>query len=321
MAGPSSGDPRKVVLAALSGNALIALAKFAAAGLSGSVAMLAEAVHSVADTANQALLLVGMGLSVRHDPVRYPFGRARERYFWAFVVSLMLFLLGGLFALYEGVHKLVHAGEHTGSPVVPLVVLVISLALEASSFWVAFSEFNRSRGKRSIADALFRGRDPTIPVVLLEDTGAVVGLSVALVAVLASWATRSAIADGLGSIVIGLLLCAIGVALAYETHGLIIGEAATPEMRERAYAVIRATAGVEEVTQMLTVHLGPDSIVLALKIRFPRGTPVEEVERITDSIEERVRAQVPEMKKIFVEADGDYDASLDPLAARGGVGG
>ena len=169
----SSGDPRKVVIAALGSNALIALSKFVAAALSGSAAMLAEATHSLADTANQALLLVGMRLSSRTNPERYPLGRASERYFWAFVVSLMLFLLGGLFAIYEGVHKLVGPHEKPGNLVVSVVVLLISLALEGVSFFVASKEFSRGRGGRSIRDALFDGRDPTIPLVLLEDTGAV----------------------------------------------------------------------------------------------------------------------------------------------------
>src|SRR5438477_12039803 len=162
MSAHSSGDTRKVVIAALGSNALIALAKFVAAGLSGSAAMLAEATHSLADTANQALLLVGMRLSSRSDPARYPFGRASERYFWAFVVSLMLFLLGGLFAIYEGVHKLLEPHQPPGSFGVSTAVLVVSLALEGGSFWVASREFARGRRGRSLRAALFDGRDPTI---------------------------------------------------------------------------------------------------------------------------------------------------------------
>lgn len=315
------GDSRKVVLAALGGNVLIAVAKLVAAALSGSAAMLAEGVHSLADTGNQGLLLLGMGLSRKEDRERFPFGRAMETYFWAFIVSLMLFSLGGAFAIYEGIHKLTGPPHEPVSVLVSVVVLVVSLAIEGYSFSVAAREFNRTRRGRSIRQALLQGRDPTIPIVLLEDAGAVVGLLVALVAVLVSGATGSGVADGMGSLVIGVLLCGIAIVLGRATHGLLIGEGATPEMRERALAAVRDTPGVLDVTQMLTMHLGPDTVVLALKVRFARGSAVEEVERITNLLEERVRAEIPEMKKIFVEADGDYDNALDPAMHGEGASG
>lgn len=315
------GDSRKVVLAALGGNVLIAVAKLVAAGLSGSAAMLAESAHSLADTGNQGLLLLGMGLSRKEDPERFPFGRAMETYFWAFVVSLMLFSVGGAFAIYEGIHKLFGPPQEPGSSLFSIVVLVISLAIEATSFLVAAREFNRHRRGRSIREALLSGRDPTIPIVLLEDTGALIGLIVALSAVLVSGATGSGVADGIGSLVIGVLLCGIGLVLALKTHGLLIGEGVTREMRERTLEVVRATPGVLDVTQMLTMHLGPDTVVLALKVRFDRGATIEDVERITNSMEAKVREQIPEMKKIFVEADGDYDGSRDPAMHGEGVGG
>jgi len=209
-------------MAALLANGGIAIAKFVAAWLSGSVAMVAEGVHSVADTSNQALLLVGMGLAARRDPTRFPMGRAAEQYFWAFVVSLMLFFLGGVYALYEGIHKVLEPSSEPGSIVAPVVVLVFSILLEGKSFLIALKEFNLQRGDRPVREALFRGRDPIIPVVLLEDAGAVFGLVCALIAVCVSWATGNSMADGIGSIVIGLLLCAIGVVLSYVTHGLTI---------------------------------------------------------------------------------------------------
>jgi cation diffusion facilitator family transporter len=305
------GNSRKVVLAALGGNVLIAVAKLAAAVLSGSAAMLAEGVHSLADTGNHGLLLLGMGLSRKEDRERFPFGRAMETYFWAFIVSLLLFSLGGAFAIYEGVHKLTGPPHEPGSAFVSIAVLVVSLGIEGASFSVAFSEFNRTRRGRSIRKALLAGRDPTIPIVLLEDAGAVIGLFVALASVLVSRATGSGVADGVGSVVIGVLLCAIATVLARETHGLLIGEGVTPEMRDRALGLVRGTPGVVDVTQMLTMHLGPDTVVLALKVRFDRGSVLEDVERITNLLEERVRAEIPEMKKIFVEADGEYDSTLD----------
>jgi cation diffusion facilitator family transporter len=306
------GDPRKVVLAALFGNLGISIAKFVAAWLSGSITMLAEGVHSVADTCNQGLLLIGMNLALKRDANRYPLGRAKESYFWAFIVSLFLFFLGGVYAIYEGVHKLFEGGHETGSPLIPVIVLLVSIALESGSFYVAFREFNLSRAGRPIREALFHGKDPTIPVVLLEDTGAMLGLVFALIAVLATWLTGSPLADGIGSITIGLLLCGIGVVLAHDTRSLLIGESATPEMRERAIALARSCEGVEDVRQLLTMHLGPQSILAAFKVRFRPGMELRDIERTTDTIEERIRAEIPQMTRIFVEADSDYDEKLDP---------
>jgi cation diffusion facilitator family transporter len=306
--GMSAGDKgnRKVVIAALSGNAVITLAKFVAAGLSGSVAMLAESVHSLADTTNQALLLVGSYLGKKHDPVRFPLGRATETYFWGFVVAMMLFLLGGVFAVYEGIHKLLAPPAGHASPLLPLIVLGVSVICEATSFAVALREFRRQRGRRPLREALFAGKDPTIPIVLLEDSGALLGLALAIAAVGASWLFGSHWPDAVGSIIIGVLLCTIGFLLARDTKSLLIGEAATAEDRQSALAAITDTPGVEAVTQMLTYHLGPETVLLALKIRFARELSVAELEKTVDELEARVRARVPIMKRIFVEPDGNF---------------
>lgn len=303
---------QKVVLAAMIGNAVITLCKFIAALVSGSAAMLAESVHSLADTANQALLLLGTHLGKKNDPVLYPLGRARETYFWAFVVAMMLFLLGGVFAIYEGIHKLLAPPEAPGSPVLPLIVLGVSVACETVSFVVALREFRRQKGQRSVRDALFAGKDPTVPIVLLEDSGALIGLALAIVSVLASWLSGSNLPDVVGSIAIGVLLCTIGVLLARDTKSLLIGEAATLEDRREAAAAIEGTPGVEAVTQMLTYHLGPDTVLLALKIRFKASLSVVDLEQVIDDLEVRVRARVPVMKRIFVEPDGDYAAPVRP---------
>jgi cation diffusion facilitator family transporter len=309
-----SAGNQKVVLAAMSGNAVITLAKFIAALASGSVAMLAESVHSLADTANQALLLLGSHLGQKSDPVRHPLGRATEIYFWAFVVAMMLFLLGGVFAVSEGIHKLLAPPEKPGSPLVPLVVLGVSILCEAGSFTVALRQFKRQKGRRRLREALFAGKDPVVPIVLLEDTGALLGLLMASVAVVAAWLSGSHWPDAVGSIAIGLLLCTIGFLLARDTKSLLIGEGASAEHRREALAAIVGTPGVEAMTQMLTYHLGPDTVLLALKIRFRRDLTVDEMERTVDDLEARVRARVPIMKRIFVEPDGDYDAAPQPGA-------
>ncbi len=314
MAGHGTGDAKKVVLAAMIGNSLIAVLKFVAAGFSGSVAMLAEGVHSVADSANQGLLLLGMTLSHRRDPVRYPLGRAKEIYFWAFVVALVLFFLGGVYAVYEGAHKLFapHDAHQPGVPYLALSVLVASIVFEAGSFVVALREFNKSRGRRTLDEALFQGKDPTIPIVLLEDSAAMVGLVVALVSVSASWLLASPVPDAIGSLVIGVLLCTVGLALARDTRSLLIGEGVTPEVRDRVLALAVEVEGVERVTQLLTYHLGPATVLLALKVRFPAGVSVERLESTIDRLETKIREQLPQMKRIFVEPDGDYDGTLDP---------
>jgi cation diffusion facilitator family transporter len=318
MSGPNQPNARKVVLAAMLSNLGIAVAKLGVAVVSGSVSLLAEAAHSLVDTANQALLLVGMVLSRRVDPRRYPLGRAKESYFWAFVVALLLFFLGGIFGIYEGVHKLRGGSEQPGAPLLPLLVIAVSFAFEGTSFVLAWREFSKQRGPRSLDEAIFQGKDPTIPVVLLEDSAAMLGLSVAFAAVIASTLTHSNTPDAVGSIVIGTLLCLVGIALARDTRSLLIGEGVTAEVAHRTLELVLETEGVEAVTQMLSYHLGPDTVLLALKIRFAPHTPVEEVERITDQLEGRVRTELPIMKRIFVEADGDYDAKLDPEGAAGG---
>jgi cation diffusion facilitator family transporter len=305
-----AGSGAKVVIAAMVANGGIAIAKFVAAYLSGSVTMTAEGVHSLADTANQGLLLLGMGLARKVDPERYPLGRAKESYFWAFIVSLMLLFMGAVFAIFEGVHKLREVGHHQSSQLVPIIVLSVSILLEGGSFWVAIREFRKAKGDRPLRDALFHGKDPTIPVVLLEDAGAMVGLFVALVAVVITAVTGSPAADAIGSITIGVLLCLIGLTLAHDTRSLLIGEGATSETRKEAVQIILGTDGVEDVTEMLTMHLGPDTILVALKVRFRAGMSVEESERVVDFLEERVRAKIPQMKKIFVEADSDFRPTI-----------
>jgi cation diffusion facilitator family transporter len=308
-----SADTRKVVLAALAGNVAIAACKFAAAFLSHSTATLAEAVHSLADTGNQGLLLVGMQLAARPPDERFPFGRAGERYFWPFVVALLLFSVGGAFAIFDGVSHLVHPRVEPHDRVWSYAVLGVSLAIEGMSFKVAYAEFRKLAGERSIREALFDSRDPTIPLVLAEDTTAMAGLLIALLAVATSGASGQDFWDPVGSVVIGVLLCGVSVVLARITHGLLIGESATPQDRGRVLELTRAVDGVEAVTQLLTLHLGPDVILLSMKIAFRPTLTVLQVEDVTNLIEARVRAAMPQMVKIFIEADsrGDLRGVVD----------
>ena len=227
----AAGDPRRVVRAALAANLTIAAAKFVAAYLSGSAATLAEAIHSLADSGNQMLLLVGLVLAAKPEDARHPFGHAAERYFWPFMVAMLLFSVGGAFSIAEGWHHLMHPqqvrtgdfGTWRAGPLASLVVLGVSVLLEAYSCAVALREFNRERGMRSFVGALFEGRDPTIPLVLLEDLAALAGLAIAFVSVFATVVVGDARIDALGSIGVGVLLVVVAVFVARDVHGLLIG--------------------------------------------------------------------------------------------------
>jgi cation diffusion facilitator family transporter len=305
--GDGAADTKKVVIAALAGNVAIATCKFAAAFLSGSTATLAEAVHSVADTGNQGLLLIGMRLAARPPDEKYPFGRSGEKYFWPFVVALMLFSLGGAFAIFDGTQHVLHPVHETGSRWWSYGVLGVSLFFEAMSFRVAWGEFKvLAKGKHWLA-AIRETRDPTIPLVLAEDTTALVGLTIAFVAVLASQLTGIEILDPIGSICIGLLLAVVAVALARITHGLIIGASAEPGEEGEALEITEGPPGVERVTQLLTFHVGPDVAILSMKIAFKPGMVVEDVEETINEIERRIRAKMQTMRKIFIEVDAHGD--------------
>ncbi len=303
----SAPDNKKVVVAALLGNVAIALCKFAAAFLSGSTATLAEAVHSLADTGNQGLLLVGLSLAAKPADERFPFGRASEKYFWPFVVALMLFSVGGAFAVFEGVTHLFAPAHEGGSRLWSYGVLGVSFVFESLSFRVAFKEFKVLAKGKPWRQAILETRDPTIPLVLAEDATALIGLAIALIAVFLSQLTGQAFWDPVGSLLIGVLLCAVAVLLARVTHGLLIGESAAPEDQSEVVQITQGTPGVERVTQALTMHLGPDVVILAMKVAFRPKMPVEEVEETTDEIERRIRKALPIMRKIFIEADSKGD--------------
>lgn len=320
-----------MIRAALFANLGIALCKFVAAYLSGSTATLAEAVHSVADTGNQALLFIGLRLATQRRDDVFAFGRAMERYFWPFLVAILLFSVGGAFAVYEGVHKLMHPEPASTvpffslrGPISSVAVLGVSVVLEGYSCSVALSEFRAAaRGKR-IDEALFGGKDPTIPLVLMEDVSALTGLALApLIAVVLTVVTGDARWDAAGSIVIGLLLMGVAVFIAR-------GHARPPRRRARdaqameaqVQKLIEGTPGVRRLTQLLTMHLGPDFVLLAVKVAFTEKMEVEEVEKVIDELERRVRAEVPEIeKKIFVEPDsrGDMRGVVQEVTGKGAV--
>lgn len=296
------------MVAALLANAGIAATKFLAFFLTGISSMLAEAIHSVADAGNQGLLLLGGKQARREATKEHPFGYGRERYIYAFVVSIVLFSVGGLFALYEAYHKFheIQAGEleEPGRWAwVPLVVLGVAIVLESLSFRTALRETNKVRGKASIPQFIRRAKQPELPVVLLEDLAALLGLAFAFVAVSLSLVTGSYYFDVAGTAMIGLLLVVVAVILAIETKSLLLGESASPEAEARIVAAITGTPGVERIIHMKTLHLGPEELLVAAKIAVPAAETAEHVAEAIDAAERAVRQAEPIASAIYLEPD------------------
>jgi cation diffusion facilitator family transporter len=293
----------KAIIAALAANLGIAATKFVAWLLTSSSSMLAESIHSVADSGNQLLLLIGGKRSRRQATPEHPFGFGRERYLYAFIVSIVLFSLGGLFALYEAWHKISEPHPIESWQWVPVVVLVVAIGLESYSFMTAIKESNRTRGNTSWVDYVRRAKAPELPVVLLEDSGALLGLVFALFGVVMTLVTGNGVWDGVGTAMIGLLLVAIAAILAVETKSLLIGEGANPEATRKIEQAVLAGEGVERIIHMKTLHLGPEELLVAVKIAVPRTERADELARHIDETEKRIREAVPIARVIYIEPD------------------
>jgi len=289
-------------MAACAANFGIAIAKLVGYGITGASSMLAEAVHSFADTGNQALLLLGGARARRKADERRPFGYGRERYFWAFVVALVIFALGSVFALVEGYEKFRHPHE-LESPLVAVVILSIGLVLESGSFWLAVREAKKLRGNRSWWHFIKTTRQAELPVVLLEDLGALIGLLVALAGVGLSMWTGDPRFDGASSMVIGVLLGVIAVVLALEMHSLLIGEAASPEQYQELEAALLSTPRVSRLVHMRTTHLGPDQLLVGAKVEFSETLSAKELTEAIDAAELCMRTAVPSATVIYIEPD------------------
>jgi len=293
---------RRAIVAAFVANLGIAAAKFVGFAFTGAASMLAEGIHSLADTGNQALLFLGGVRASKAPDKEHPFGHGQERYFWGFVVAMMLFALGGLSAIYEGVEKLraPHPLESTGWA---FGILGVAVLLEAMSFRTAIKEAQRLRGSNSWWQFIHESKSPELPVVLLEDTGALVGLVFALIGVGLAHFTGNPRFDALGSIAIGCLLGTIAVILAVEMKSLLIGEAAAPGDIERVRAAIADAPQVRRVIHMRTMHLGPEELLVAAKVEFDPALTIPELGRAIDAVEAQVRAAVPIATRIYIEPD------------------
>ena len=298
----SSESGTKAILAALLANLGIAITKFLAFLVSGSSSMLAESVHSLADSGNQLLLLVGGRRSRRSATPEHPFGYGRERYLYAFVVSIVLFSVGGLFSLYEGVHKIRHPEELTNL-MVPIIVLLVAIGLESFSLRTAVVESNKVRRGQTWVQYVRRAKAPELPVVLLEDVGALVGLVLALIGVGLAGITGASIWDGFGTIAIGALLIVIAVVLGVENQSLLLGEGGSPADVAAVGAAVLGVDAIERVIHLKTLFLGPDEMLVAAKISLQPDVSVAEVAAAINEAEARIRAAVQVRTVIYLEPD------------------
>ncbi len=307
----------KAVVAALLANTGIAITKFIAFFMTGFSSMLAEAIHSVADAGNQGLLLLGGKKAQKEATEEHPFGYGRERYIYSFIVAIVLFSVGGLFALYEAYHK--YHEIHTGHAeigddwkrFVPVGVLAVAIVLESLSFRTAIIETNKIKGNASFAQFIRRAKQPELPVILLEDLAALLGLTFAFLGVCLMLITGNQYFDVVGTTLIGLLLVVVAIVLAIETKSLLIGEAASPEAQKHIRTALEGTDGIDRIIHMKTLHVGPEELLVAVKIGVSRGISAEQVAAAIDAAEQAIRAAEPTAQAIYLEPD-IYRADYQP---------
>jgi len=295
----AASQSKTVVYAAFAGNLLVTLTKFVAAWWTGSSAMLSEAIHSVVDTGNQLLLLYGLHRAELPPDEQHPLGYGRELYFWSFVVALIIFTAGAGVAFYEGVQHIIDPRPIV-DPHVSYIVLALSALFEGATWWIALRRFRKIKGDVGYFEAVRRSKDPPSFIVLFEDSAALIGLAIAFVGTFTAETFGMPVLDGVASIGISLLLGGIALVLARESKGLLIGEPASRRVRESVYAIARGMPGIERVQVMLTVHLAPDQIVVALALEFKDALTTPEIETTIDALERRIHEAHPEVIAVFV---------------------
>ena len=315
----STSASKKVIYAALAGNGLIALTKFIAALITGSSAMLAEGIHSVVDTGNQILLLFGMHQSRKPPNERFPFGRGKEVYFWSFVVAIMIFAVGAGISIYEGIIHLA-SPQPVHASYVNFIVIALAMIFEGSAWLFALREFSRAKGKWNYIEAVQRGKDPSMFIVLFEDSAALIGLVVAFLGILISQLTGNSYWDAGASIVIGLILGGTAAWLAYETKRLLIGESANVEVVRGIRAILEKCCEIDHINEILTMHIGPEYILVNISVDFKDPATAVEVETSIAAMDKRIKQAWPRVKRIFIEAEsrmgfgegGPADCGPDP---------
>lgn len=297
----SSGS-KQVIFAALAGNTLISITKFAAAAFTGSSAMLSEGIHSLVDTGNQFLLLHGMKQAAKPADENFPFGHGKEIYFWSFIVAILIFALGGGISIYEGIKHLSHP-EPISNPLVNYIVLGLALLFEGAAWVFAFREFSRVKGKWGYIEAIQRAKDPSIFVVLFEDSAAMLGLLVAFIGVALSQYTGILIFDSIASIIIGLILIGTSIWLAYETKSLLIGESASQSTVRGVREILQAESTISHINEVLTMHMGPDFILANISVDFADSKTADDIENVIAIIDKNIKQQFPQIKRVFIEAE------------------
>ena len=296
----ASGSSKLAVYAALVGNLAIAITKFGAAIFTGSSAMLSEAIHSVVDTGNQALLLYGMYRAGLPEDARHPFGYGKELYFWSFVVAILIFGLGAGFSIYEGIHGILQPTP-VENTVISYVVLGLALIFEGIGGFLALRQFLREKCDMGFFEAVRRGKDPALFTVLFEDSAAILGLLIAMAGIFLGQQLQLPWMDGAAAVAIGLVLAGVALFLAYECKALLIGEAAEPHVVEGCRALLNGDRRVARVADVRTMHLGPSEILLAADLDFADGLSSEEVETATAELETKLRQNFPEVRRIYLE--------------------
>lgn len=293
---------KKVIYVALIGNALIAIIKFIAAAITGSSAMLSEAIHSLVDTCNQVLLLYGLKRAQRPPDKNFPFGYGKEIYFWSFIVAILIFALGAGVSIYEGIIHLLHPKPIT-TPYINYIVIGFAMMFEGFAWYFAFKEFTKSKGKWSYIMAVQRGKDPSIFVVLFEDSAALIGLVVAFLGIFLGQVTGIVYFDGAASIIIGLILAGTATWLAYETKGLLIGESANDSIVQGIRELASGHDYVGHVNEVLTLHMGPDFILVNISLDFMDEATADEIETTVEKLDKEIKKNYLQVKRVFVEAE------------------
>jgi len=298
----SANASTKVIIAALLGNAAISVTKFFAAFMTGSSAMLSEGIHSLVDTGNQILLLYGLKQAKKPADEAFPFGYGKEIYFWSFVVAILIFAVGAGVSIYEGIRHVIHPGQ-IENPMVNYIVLGLALVFEGGAWFFALKEFGKAKGKYGYIEAVQRGKDPSMFVVLFEDSAALLGLLIAMLGIWLTQVTGIAIFDGIASILIGLILGGTAIWLAIETKGLLIGEGANTEVTQSIRKIAQSFDEVEQVNELLTMHMGPDFLLVNISIRFKRGQLTREIEAVIQDLDVAIKTQHKVVQRVFVEAE------------------
>lgn len=293
---------KKIIIAALIGNTLISITKFVAASITGSSAMLSEGIHSIVDTGNQILLLYGLKQAARPASPQFPFGHGKEIYLWSFVVAILIFAVGAGISIYEGIDHILHPSA-LHDPTVNYIVLGLAIIFEGGALYFALIEFNKVKGSFGYIEAIKRGKDPSMFVVLFEDSAAMLGLLIAFIGILLTQITQNALWDGIASVIIGLILAFTAIWLAYETKSLLIGEGADPDIIDAIHKIASKQDSIEKINEILTLHMGPEFILVNMSIDFKDYLPVGSIEKTIEIITKEIKENFPIAKKVFIEAE------------------